>query len=157
MELRGGETYHKTPPRKRLWTPPMIRSPPTCSRPVIFFGGNGHRPDQSQFLRPPRVVLEGALYSTSTRPPPQPKWHDTFCPPIFWKVKVGLSKWGLKVLAHNCPQLLAIVVILRRKFPCGKGPERPQRCTIVDDCAQIAESGLQHSFERPHVDFSDIP
>ena len=28
------------------------------------------------------------------------------------KSKWGLSKWGLKVLVHNCPRLPAIVVIL---------------------------------------------
>ena len=33
--------------------------------PVIFLRGNGHRPDQSHFLSPPKLVLEGALYSTS--------------------------------------------------------------------------------------------
>ena len=49
----------------------MIRSPPLCSRgsrPVIFLRGNGHRPDESHFLRPPKLVLEGALFGTF---PPQ--------------------------------------------------------------------------------------
>ena len=41
--------------------------PPICSRHVIFFGGNGHRPDKSRFLRPPHVVLEGALRSTFSK------------------------------------------------------------------------------------------
>ena len=71
------------------------------------------------------------------------------------KFKWGLSKWGLKVLVHNCPRLSTIVVILRRKFPLEKGPKRPQKCTIVDDCAQIAESGLKPPFESPHLDFLD--
>ena len=57
--------------------------------------------------------------------------------------KWGLSKWGLKVLVHNCPQLPPIVVILRRKFPLERGPKWPQKCKIVDDCAQIAESRLK--------------
>ena len=35
------------------------------------------------------------------------------------------------------------------KVPCRKGPKRPQKCTIVDDCAQIAESGLKPPFEPP--------
>ena len=63
------------------------------------------------------------------------------------KSKWGLSKWGLKVLVNNCPRLPTIVVIfLRRKFPLERGPKRPQKCTIVDDCAQIAESGLKPPF-----------
>ena len=71
------------------------------------------------------------------------------------KSKWGLSKWGLKVLVHNCPQLPTIVVILWRKFPSERGPKRPQKCTIVHDCAQIAESGLKPPFESPHLDFPD--
>ena len=66
------------------------------------------------------------------------------------KSKWGLSKWGLKVLVHNCPRLPLIVAILRRKFPLERGSKRPQKCTIVDDCAQIAESGLKATFESPH-------
>ena len=41
----------------------------------------------------------------------------------------------LSTIAYNC-------AILRRKFPLEKGPKGPQKFTIVDDCAQIAESGL---------------
>ena len=69
------------------------------------------------------------------------------------KSKWGLSKWGLKVLVHNCPRLPTIVIILRRKFPLEKGTRMPQMCTIADDCAQIADSGLTHPFESPHLDF----
>ena len=76
-------------------------------------------------------------------------------PPTSGKSKWGLSKWGLKVLVHNCPRLPTIVVILRRKFSSERGPKRPQKCTIVDDCAQIAESGLKPPFESPHLDFPD--
>ena len=71
------------------------------------------------------------------------------------KSKWGLSKWGLKVLVHNCPRLPTIVVILWRKFPSERGPKRPQKCTIVHDCAQIAESGLKPPFESPHLDFPE--
>ena len=70
--------------------------------------------------------------------------------------KWGLSKWGLKVLVHNCPRLPTIVVILRRKFSLERGPKRPQKCTIVDDCVQIAESGLKPPFESPHLDFPEF-
>ena len=72
---------------------------------------------------------------------------------ISGKSKWGLSKLGLKVLVHNCPRLPTIVVFLRRK---ERGPKRPQKCTIVDDCAQIAESGLKPPFESPHLDFPDF-
>ena len=75
--------------------------------------------------------------------------------PFSGKSKWGLSKWGLKVLVHNCPRLPTIVVILRRKFPLERGPKRPQKCTIVDDCARIAESGLKPPFESPHLDFPE--
>ena len=56
--------------------------------------------------------------------------------------------WGLKGLVHNGPRLPAIVVFLRRnsKFPLKSGPQGPQICTIVDDCAQDAESGLEPPF-----------
>ena len=47
-----------------------------------FFGGNGHRPDKSHFVRHPRLVLEGALYSRFSPPkiaryvsPPPPTSH----------------------------------------------------------------------------------
>ena len=65
-----GKAYHKTPPQKRFWTPPlMIRfPPPLCLRNVILLRGNGHRPDKSHFLRPPKLVLEGVLYGTFPSP-----------------------------------------------------------------------------------------
>ena len=47
------------------------------------------------------------------------------------------------------------VVILQQKIPLQRGPKAPQMCTIVDDCARIAESGLKPPFESPHVDFLD--
>ena len=39
--------------------------------------------------------------------------------------------------------------------PQKGAPKRPQKCTIVDDCAQIAESGLKPPFESPHLDFPE--
>ena len=68
------------------------------------------------------------------------------------KSKWGLSQWELKVLVHIHPRLPTIVVILRRKFPLERGAKGPQKCTIVDDCAQIAESGLKPPFESPCLD-----
>ena len=41
-----------------------------------LYKGNGRRPDQPHFLRPPKVGLEGAWYVFLPS-----KTHDTFCPP----------------------------------------------------------------------------
>ena len=71
------------------------------------------------------------------------------------KSKWGLCKWGLKVFVHNCPRSPTIVAILQRKFLLERRPKEPRKCTIVDDCAQIAESGLKPPFESPHVDFPE--
>ena len=71
------------------------------------------------------------------------------------KSKWGLSKQGLKVLVHNCPRLPTVVVILRRKFSLERGPKWPQKYTIVDGCAQIAESGLKPPFESPILGVSE--
>ena len=75
-----GKTYHKTPSQKRFWTPPpMVRfPPPVCFLPVVFLRGNRHRPGKSHFLRPPKLVLEGALYGTF---PPQTR-AIRFPPPL---------------------------------------------------------------------------
>ena len=54
---RGGGTYRKTPPQKRPWTPPpAIRSPPPLfgDSLSISLTGKRRRPDQPQFLRPPK-------------------------------------------------------------------------------------------------------
>ena len=51
----------------------MIRFPPPppfCSRNVILLRGNGHRPDKSHFLRPPKLGLEGH-FKVRFPPPPQ--------------------------------------------------------------------------------------
>ena len=72
MENSGeGKTYRQTPPQNRFWTPPTydtLTPPPLYSSLVIFIRGNGHRPDESHFLRPPQLVLEGAFYSTFPHP-----------------------------------------------------------------------------------------
>ena len=76
----GGGTYRKTPPQKRLWTPPHLRyvSPPFFGDSLSFpFKGTRHRPDQPQFLRPTKLVLESTLCSTL----PPPNSRDAFCPP----------------------------------------------------------------------------
>ena len=71
-ELRNsgeGKTYQKAPPQKWFGSPPlMMISPPLCSRNVILLRGNGHRPDKSHFLRPPKLGSNGALYSTFSPP-----------------------------------------------------------------------------------------
>ena len=67
---------------------------------------------------------------------------------------LGKSKWGLKL--GTCPQLPTIVYDCRRfatKVPLRKVPKKAlgQKCTIVDDCAQIEESGLKPPFLRDPV------
>ena len=78
---RGEHTIRPSPKTVLDPLPLSYDTPPLClsMRPVISLKGNESRPDQSHFLRPPRVVLEGALYDTF--PPPFPKSHDTF-PPV---------------------------------------------------------------------------
>ena len=41
------------------------------------------------------------------------------------------------------------------KVPLERGPKRPQKCTIVDDCAQIAVCGLKPPLKRTHLAFPD--
>ena len=81
----GGKTYRKfgeKPLPKSVFGPPHLRyvfPPPLCWRlSVISLKRKRHRPDQPQFLRPPKVVLESTLCSTF---PPPPNSRDTFCPP----------------------------------------------------------------------------
>ena len=54
----------------------------------------------------------------------------------------------LSTIAYDCRHFAT-------KVPLRKGPKKAQKCTIVDDCAQIAESGLKPPFESPHSDFPD--
>ena len=80
-KLREGGGEHTIKPLpKNGFGPPTYDTipPPLCSRSVILLRGNGHRPDKSHFLRPPKVVLEGALYSTF---PPPPKIARYVLPP----------------------------------------------------------------------------
>ena len=78
-KTRGGrETYCKTPPQKRFG-PPHLRyvSPPFFSDSLSFsLKGKRHRPDQPQFLRPPKLVLENTVCSTF---PPPPKFTCVMC------------------------------------------------------------------------------
>ena len=79
-KLRGGENIHKTPSQKRFWTPPTYDtfSLPACFRPVVFLRGNRHRPGESHFLRPPKLVLGRTLWYVF---PPQNR-TIRFAPPI---------------------------------------------------------------------------
>ena len=79
IQGKGTHTHTIKPLPKPVLDPPTYDtfSPLGCSRPVISLEESGT--DQTNpFLRPPILVLEGALSSTF---PPQ-KSHDTFCPPI---------------------------------------------------------------------------
>ena len=50
----------------------------------------------------------------------------------------GGSQTGaqLSTISCNCHHVVT-------KIPFMKGPKRQQKCTIADDCAQVAESGLK--------------
>ena len=67
-----GKTCHETPRQTRFLDPSTddTFSPSICPYPLILLRGNGRRPARSHFARPPKLVLEGALYSTFS-PPPQ--------------------------------------------------------------------------------------
>ena len=60
------------------------------------------------------------------------------------------------MLVRNCARLPTIVVIFDESSPLRKGPKKPQMRTVVDDCAQIAESGLKPPIESPHLDFPEF-
>ena len=66
------------------------------------------------------------------------------------KSKWGLSKWGLRCLSTAVHDCLRLSFFFRQKFPLERGPKRPQKRKIVDERAQIAESGLKPPFESPH-------
>ena len=79
----GGKTYHKSPPQKRFWTPPlMIRFPPPFVHAMSFsleeMGTDQTNPTfwglQNWFCR--------GCFMVRFPPPPPPKSHDTFCPPL---------------------------------------------------------------------------
>ena len=79
----GGNGEHTVKPLpKHVFgpPPPTIRFPPFFGDSLSFpLKGKRHRPDQPQFLRPPKVVLESTLCSTL---PPHPQTHVIrFSPP----------------------------------------------------------------------------
>ena len=64
----------------------------------------------------------------------------------------GLANGGLRyvsTIVHDCLRLSSFC----DESSLERGPKRPQKCAIVDDSAQIAESGLKPPFESPHLDF----
>ena len=63
---RGKQAIKPLP--KNGFPPPMIRCPPPLFMPCHFLRGNGHRPDQSHFLSPPKPVL-GRVHSIARFPP----------------------------------------------------------------------------------------
>ena len=75
----------KTSPQKRYWTPRLGYVPPPSGlfqRSIsLSLRGSRHKTrNQSRFpesLQAPKLVLEGALYSTFS---PPPKWHDNVLP-----------------------------------------------------------------------------
>ena len=99
----------KTPPQKRFWTPHLrYVSPPLSWRlSVISLKRKRHRPDQPQFLRPPKVGLESTLCSTF---PPPPNSRDTltkgrFCKEVVWRLCPRSGCWGpgvSKIITFFC-------------------------------------------------------
>ena len=83
------ELHHFGAPPHDTIPPPFIHA--------LSFGGNGHRPDKSHFLRPPKVVLEGALYGTFPPPPPK-NWTRRFVAPFaiskFREGRGSLERFG---------------------------------------------------------------
>ena len=78
VETSGGGGKHTAKPlSKNVFgpPPPTIHPPPFWRLSAISLKGQRHRPDQLQFLRPPKVVLEGTLRSTF----PLSHSRDTFC------------------------------------------------------------------------------
>ena len=61
----------------------------------------------------------------------------------------GLANGGLRYLSTIVHDCLRLSSFRDEKFPLERGPKGPQKCTIVDDCAQIAESGLKPQFAKP--------
>ena len=87
----------------------MIRfPPPLCLRNVILLRGNGHRPDESHFLRPPKLVLEGVLYGTFCPPqnrtirfaPPLCEFPEL--PPGTKPIHAGKNSWRINFCANTC-------------------------------------------------------
>ena len=91
-------------------------SPPLCSRSVILLKGNGHRPDRSHFLRPPKLVLEGVLYGTFS--PPQNR-TIRFAPPFANSQSKPSGRncpvppfcifWGIHCFFSPCKEVLVVL------------------------------------------------
>ena len=84
---RGKHTI-KPLPKNGLDPPTYDTFPPLpiCSRHVILFGGDGHRPDKSHFLRPPKSYVSS----------PPPKIARCFFPPfaISQLARLVICRWG---------------------------------------------------------------
>ena len=89
--------------------------PPTMIRPPLFGDslsfplkerGTSGQPDKSQFLRPPKVVLESTLYNRFPHPP---KSQDTFCPPLQPLLKILLF---VKPMCKVNPRILCAIIPL---------------------------------------------
>ena len=138
------ESASPSPPQGSIWHRNRVRSQEIdvesmANRPLRRGGRGG-------FEGEVRGSVPNKPLTTQTS---SPRFSPCFATKSFGKSKWGLSKWGLKALVHNCPRLPMIVVILRRKFPLERGLKRPQKCTIVDDCARIVESGLNRLSRNP--------
>ena len=121
---RGGKHIIE-PPNTVLGPPPMTGFPPRLPTPC-HVPWSVHRPDQSHFLRPPNLVLEGALVRTCTPNPPLNS-HDMFPAPSFavseckgekrvLSVTSGLTSSSRK-LANSCVARGPITNFMRVRVP----------------------------------------
>ena len=88
-KLRGGETYHKAPPQKRFWTPPlMIPFPPPFVHAMSFsLQEMGRDQTNPTFGGLQNWVWRGHVMIRF----PSPKSQDTFCPPFVNSQHCGLG------------------------------------------------------------------
>ena len=127
MENSGEEkTYHKPLPKNGFGPPHLwyVPPPPVCPRPVIFFRGNGHRPDQPHALSEASKTGLGAGF-----PPKNFKISRSWIPdtPQFVRAarlqnEVGTNDflWGTNFLTKNAPKVFS-------KF-WPSGPEETSWC-----------------------------
>ena len=161
-KLREGKRYHQTPPQKRFWTPPpMIRFPPPLVHALSFsLEGMGHRPDQSHFLSPPKLVLEGALRSTQyCFPTPPSKIARYFLPPhlqfpnTHYSLRIppdllqeSLGPFGPEV-SRECPRRCPRKWGCQRE--CPKGCPRPRAPECPKSVPRVSPECPGHLFDTP--------
>ena len=113
--------------------PPHLRYvfPPVCSRNVVCLRGNGHRPDQSHFLTPPKLVLEGTLHGMFS-----PKIARYVLPPPLSEPPVRSGE-GDRPDLFRFPRFLPICSDLRSSGSFARGRCRRGRSEIPHFCSKL--------------------